>query len=43
MDTILLIVLIILAGITLGILYLNWRTKFKGEKDNKEAQEKNTT
>ena len=39
MDTILLIVLIVLAGIILGILYLNWRTKFKGEKDNKEAIE----
>ena len=39
MDTILLIILIILLGATLGILYLNLRSKPKEENENKEAEE----
>ena len=39
MDTILLIILIILLGATLGILYLNLRSKPQEEKENKEAEE----
>ena len=39
MDTILLISLVILTGVTLGILYLNLRSKPKDENGNKEAQE----
>ena len=37
MDTILLIILVILLGATLGILYLNLKSKPKDE--NKEAEE----
>ena len=39
MDTILLIILVILLGATLGILYLNLRSKPKDENENKEAEE----
>ncbi len=39
MDTILLIILIILLGATLGILYLNLRFKPKDKDENKEAEE----
>ena len=39
MDTILLIVLVLLLSATLGILYLNIRTKPKDESQNKEAEE----
>ena len=39
MDTILLIILIILLGATLGILYLNLRSKPKDETENKEGEE----
>ena len=39
MDTILLIILIILLGATLGILYLNLKSKPKDENENKEAEE----
>ena len=39
MDTILLIILVILLGATLGILYLNLRSKPKDESENKEAEE----
>jgi len=39
MDAILLIILIILLGATLGILYLNLRSKPKDENENKEAEE----
>ena len=39
MDTILLIILVILIGATLGILYLNLRSKPKDENENKEAEE----
>ena len=39
MDTILLIILIILLGATLGILYLNLRSKPKEESEIKEAEE----
>ena len=39
MDTILLIFLVILLGATLGILYLNLRSKPKDENESKEAEE----
>ncbi len=39
MDMILLIILVILLGATLGILYLNLRSKAKDENENKEAEE----
>ena len=39
MDTILLIILIILLGTTLGILYLNLRSKNKDYNENKEVEE----
>ena len=39
MDTILLIILIILLGATLGILYLNLKSKPKDDNENKEAEE----
>ncbi len=39
MDTILLIILIILLGATLGILYLNLRSKTKDDSENQEAEE----
>ena len=39
MDTILLIILILLLGATLGVLYLNLRTKPKEENENKEVEE----
>ena len=39
MDTILLIILVILLGATLGILYLNLRSKPKDENENKGAEE----
>ena len=39
MDKILLIILVILLGATLGILYLNLRSKPKDENENKEAEE----
>ncbi|WP_440917996.1 DNA recombination protein RmuC [Candidatus Pelagibacter sp.] len=39
MDAILLIILVILLGATLGILYLNLRSKPKDENENKEAEE----
>ena len=39
MDTILLIILVILTGVTLGIVYLNLRSKPKDENNNKEAEE----
>ena len=39
MDTILLIVLVLLLGATLGILYLNLRSKPRDENENKEAEE----
>jgi len=39
MDMILLIILVILLGATLGILYLNLRSKPKDENENKEAEE----
>ena len=39
MDTILLIILLLLLGATLGVLYLNLRTKPKEETENKEVEE----
>ena len=39
MDTILLIILLLLLGATLGVLYLNLRPKPKEEYENKEAEE----
>ena len=39
MDTILLIILLLLLGATLGVLYLNLRPKPKEESENKEAEE----
>ena len=39
MDTILLIILVILAGTTLGIVYFKLRSKSKNEKENKEVEE----
>ena len=39
MDTILLIILVILTGVTLGIVYLNLRSKPKDDNENKEAEE----
>jgi len=39
MDTILLIILVLLLGSTLGILYLNLRSKSKDESKNEEAEE----
>ena len=39
MDTILLTILIILSVVTLGFIYLNRRSKFNHEKENKEAEE----
>ena len=39
MDTILLTILVILSGVTLGFVYLNRKSKFKDEKENKEAEE----
>ena len=39
MDTILLFTLILLLGATLGILYLNLRSKPKDDNENKEAEE----
>ena len=39
MDTILLIILLLLLGSTLGVLYLNLRPKPKEESENKEAEE----
>ena len=39
MDTILLTILVILSGVTLGFVYLNRKPKLKDEKENKEAEE----
>ena len=39
MDTILLIIVLILLGATLGILYLNLRSKPKDDSENKETEE----
>ena len=39
MDTILLILLFLLLGVTLGVLYLNLRSKPKEESENKEVEE----
>ncbi len=39
MDTILLIILVILTGVTLGFVYLNIRSKPKDGKENKEFEE----
>ena len=39
MDTILLIILLLLFGATLGILYLNLRSKPKEENENKDVEE----
>ena len=39
MDTILLIILLLLLGSTLGVLYLNLRPKTKEETENKEVEE----
>ena len=39
MDSILLIILVVLAGATLGILYLNLKSKPKDVNNNKEAEE----
>ena len=39
MDTILLIILVILTCVTLGIVYLNLRSKPKDDNENKEAEE----
>ena len=39
MDTILLILLFLLLGVTLGVLYLNLRSKPKDNSVNQEAEE----
>ena len=39
MDTILLLILLLLLGATLGVLYLNLRTKPKEETENKKVEE----
>ena len=39
MDTILLFILVILTGVTLGTVYFNLRSKPKYDNENKEAEE----
>ena len=40
MDTILLTILIILSFVTLGVVYINIRSKSKDEKENKDKKDK---